>query len=139
MGSGRVKSSLFSMLFLSSFLCVLVLASATPNQDLDAIIRGANKNIRSKGWCTSQRIQSALAKLPMSNDNGGNVDAYLNLDGMYMPGVCDLRRSKSASFDDKTNTLCGSIVAEGVQGFARYSIQSASSGVAQSGSSSGTA
>merc|ERR1712168_350465 len=95
----------------------------TPNQILDAIIEGAVEYMENIGWCSSKRVQNGESILPFDvNSGAAESSETFSITAATVTGLCNLRRSKSASFNSDETVLTGTVVVDDARVNADYKV-----------------
>ena len=56
---------------------------------------------RNRGWCSSKRVQNGESEIPFDVNNGGDSSyETFGITDAKVTGLCNIKRSKSASFDN---------------------------------------
>merc|ERR1719187_2890669 len=111
----------------------------TPNQVTDALLVCVKNNLENRGWCTSKRVQNGESTIPFDVNNGGDSSAEtFSITNAKVTGLCNIKRSKSASFNNDQTQLTTTLVVEDMRMEADYTVTFPGSGEAPSETRSGT-
>merc|ERR1719369_348533 len=116
-----------------------VINTTTPNQVTDALLVCVQNNLANRDWCTSKRVQNGESTIPFDVNNGGDSSSEtFSITNAKVTGLCNIKRSKSASFNTDQSELTATLVVEDMRMEADYTVTFPGSGEAPSETRSGT-
>ncbi|CAL4155370.1 unnamed protein product [Meganyctiphanes norvegica] len=110
----------------------------TPNQVTDALLVCVKSNLAKRGWCTSKRVQNGESTIPFDVNNGGDSSSEtFGITNARVTGLCNIKRSKSASFNNDKSVLTTTLAVEDMCLEADYTVTFPGIGEAPSETRSG--
>ncbi|CAL4063784.1 unnamed protein product [Meganyctiphanes norvegica] len=110
----------------------------TPNQVTDALLVCVKTNLENRGWCSSKRVQNGESEIPFDVNNGGDSSyETFGITNAKVTGLCNIRRSKSASFNTDESVLTTTVAVEDMRLEADYTVTFPGIGEAPSETRSG--
>ncbi|CAL4067779.1 unnamed protein product, partial [Meganyctiphanes norvegica] len=111
----------------------------TPNQVTDALLVCVKSNLENRGWCSSKRVQNGESTIPFDVNNGGDSSAEtFGITNARVTGLCNIKRSKTAKFNNDESVLTTTLVVEDMRLVADYTVTFPGIGEAPSETRSGT-
>merc|ERR1711970_203972 len=111
----------------------------TPNQVTDALVTCVKTNLENRGWCTSKRVQNGESAIPFDVNNGGDSsEETFSITNAKVTGLCNIKRSKSGSFNTDKSVLTSTLAVEDMRLEADYTVTFPGSGEAPAETRSGT-
>merc|ERR1712212_233872 len=85
----------------------------TPNQVTDALLVCVKTNLENRGWGSSKRVQNGESEIPFDVNNGGDSSYEpFGITDARVTGLCNIKRSKTASFNNDESVLTTTLVVE---------------------------
>jgi len=85
----------------------------TPNQVTDALLVCIKNNLEKRGWCSSKRVQNGESDIPFDVNNGAESSSEtFAISNAKVTGLCNIKRSKSASFNEDKSVLTTTLAVE---------------------------
>merc|ERR1712106_233499 len=110
----------------------------TPNQVTDALLVCIKTNLQNHGWCSSKRVQNGESEIPFDVNNGGDSSKEsFGITNAKVTGLCNIKRSKSASFNTDKSVLTTTLTVEDMRLEADYTVTFPGIGEAPSETRSG--
>merc|ERR1719348_2491482 len=95
----------------------------TPNQVTDNLLLCIKTNLETRGWCSSKRVQNGESTIPFDVNNGGDSSSEtFSITNAKVTGLCNIKRSKSASFNTDQSELTTTLVVEDMRMEADYTV-----------------
>jgi len=111
----------------------------TPNQVTDNLLVCIKTNLETRGWCSSKRVQNGESSIPFDVNNGGDSSGEtFSITNAKVTGLCNIKRSKSASFNTDKSVLTTTLAVEDMRLEADYTVTFPGSGEAPAETRSGT-
>merc|ERR1711962_329722 len=118
---------------------VLLRQVTTPNQATDALLVCVKNNLENRGWCTSKRVQNGESTIPFDVNNGGaSSSETFRITNAKVTGLCNIKRSKSATYNAAETRLTTTLVVEDMRMEADYEVTFPGTGEAPSETRTGT-
>merc|ERR1719508_47448 len=110
----------------------------TPNQVTDKLLVCIKTNLETRGWCSSKRVQNGESSIPFDVNNGGDSSGEtFSITNAKITGLCNIKRSKSASFNTDKSVLTTTLAVEDMRLEADYTVTFPGIGEAPSETRSG--
>merc|ERR1739838_72581 len=98
-----------------------VINPTTPNQVTDALIACVKTNLKNRDWCSSKHVKKGAPEIPVFKKRENSIETF-SITNARITGLCNINRSKSASFNSTKTVLTATLVVEDVHLEANYTI-----------------